>query len=316
MQLYPQEVHINEQNIAKVTATFKGAYKSIISEILSATDFGVGNRKAILAQIEKILTDLGVDVQSFIEEELPGYYEQGADQAVKQLRNVGAEIGVKEGFNRVHKDAIIALVDDTSRAFGESLSGVARSANVLLGRATRDLLTQKIAEGVIGGKALREVRQTIKGTLQEQGLSALIDKSGRKWELDTYAEMLFRTKAVEARNRGLANRMAENGYDLVQVSNHNSTHLACRVWEGKILSLRGETPGFTTVAEAEAAGLFHPNCRHAINAIVPSIARRLTAYYPDERAKEISQSEIDKLTLPRETAWHGHFPASMMSLSK
>lgn len=299
MQLYPTEVHVNEANIAKVTATFKGAYKSIINEILTATDFGVGNRRAILSQIEKILTDLGVDVQAFVAEELPGYYEQGSQEAVKQLKNVGAQINVSEGFNRIHKDAIVALVDDTSRAFGESLSGVFRSSNVLLGRATRELLTQKLAEGVIGGKALREVKAVIKGTLQEQGLSALIDKGGHRWELDRYAEMLFRTKAVEARNRGLANRMAQNGYDLVQVSNHNSDHRECRVWEGKILSLRGATPGFTTVAEAEAAGLFHPNCKHAINAIVPSIARRLQAYYPDERARDISEEELKKLTMPR-----------------
>lgn len=33
-------------------------------------------------------------------------------------------------------------------------------------------------------------------------------------------------------------------------------------WGGKVLSLTGETPGYPTMAEAKAAGLFHPNCRH------------------------------------------------------
>jgi hypothetical protein len=108
--------------------------------------------------------------------------------------------------------------------------------------------------------------------------------------------MLFRTKAVEARNRGLANRMVEFNYDLVQVSNHNSTHEECRVWESRILSVSGATKGYPTVAKAEAAGLFHPNCKHAINVLIPSLARQTEAYNPDERTKVISKKEIEKAT--------------------
>lgn len=294
--MYPLQVEISEKNILKITQTFKEAYASIVSEILDATDFGVANRKAILRQIQGILESLGEDVEAFIEKELPKYYKSGAGDAISQLKNVGAPLDVATGFNRIHTEAIAALVDDTARAFGESMTGVARSANLLLGKATREILTQKMAEGFIGGKALREVRLIIKGLLQEQGLSALIDKGGHTWTLDRYAEMLFRTKAVEARNRGLANRMVENGYDLVQVSNHNSDHEECRVWEGKILSLRGESEGYPTVSDAEMAGLFHPNCKHAINAIIPSLARETKAYSPDERTKQISDDEIKRLT--------------------
>lgn len=291
--MYPLQVEINPANILKITALLKTAYKNIVMEITTATDFGVANRRAILAQITKILEDTGTDVEKFLEEELPQYYKAGANDAVKQLRNTGAKVGVSEGFNRVHRDALVALVDDTARAFGESMTGVGRSANLLLGKATRELLTQKIAEGQIGGKALREVRRIIKGTLQEQGLDALIDKGGRSWTLDRYAEMLFRTKAVETRNRGLANRMAENGYDLVQVSAHGAIDV-CGPWEGKILSTTGNTPGYPTVSDAEADGLFHPNCKHAINALIPSIAKLTRAYFPDERTRQISEAEILK----------------------
>lgn len=286
--MYPTQVEINESNILKITNTFKSAYKDIVHEITNATSFGVRNRKAILAQIDAILTNLGVDVDSFIKEELPNYYRAGADEAIIQLRNVGAPVDIKEGFNRVHKEAIFALVDDTSNAFGESLSGVARSANQLLGKATRDVITQKMATGLVGGKAIKEVKKTIVGTLQQQGLDALKDKAGRSWTLDRYAEMLFRTKSVEARNRGLMNRIVENGYDLVQVSSHGATDV-CGQWEGKILSSTGETPGYDTVADAEAGGLFHPNCKHAINVLIPSLSRKTSAYNPDIETKFIEE---------------------------
>lgn len=290
--IYPLQVEINEANILKLTKLLKTTYINVVDEIQTATDFGVANRRAILAQIDKILEETGTDVQKFLEQELPQYYRVGADEAVKQLKNTGADVQVSEGFNRVHRDAIAALVDDTAKAFGESLTGVSRSAGLLLGKATRELLTQKLGEGIVGGKALKQVRQQIKGVLQEQGLSALKDKGGHTWTLDRYAEMLFRTKAVETRNRGMANRMVENDYDLVQVSNHSSSHRECAVWEGRILSVSGQTPGYPTVADAELGGLFHPNCQHAINALIPKLAKMTNAYYPDERTRILSETQI------------------------
>lgn len=276
--MYPENVELNDKTISKLNQTLKRAYVEIVAEIEDATDFGVANRKAILSQIENILTDLGTNVDQFIKEELPGMYELGADEAIKQLKNVGATVSVSEGFNRVHKMAIAALIDDTSRAFGEGLTGVARSANVLLGKATREQMTFKMAKGLTAGESLQDVRKVIKGTLQEQGLDALKDKSGRSWTLDRYSEMLFRTKAVEARNRGLINRVVENGFDLVQVSSHLTSCPICAPWQGKILSITGQSRGYPTVAEAEADGLFHPNCRHAINTINPKLASRTLAY--------------------------------------
>lgn len=301
--VYPLQVEVNEANILKITNTFKSAYSQIVEEITGASSFGVANRKAILGQIEDILSDLGEDVQSFIARELPNYYKVGAGDAIKQLRNVGADISVSEGFNRIHRDAIFALVDETAEAFGQSITGVNRSARLLLGKATREAITQQIATGSISGASLREVQRYIVGLLQEQGLDALIDKGGHGWTLDRYAEMLFRTKAVEARNRGLANRMVENGYDLVQVSNHNSDHEACAVWEGKILSISGDTTEFDgeeieTVADAESAGLFHPNCKHAINVLIPSLARRTQAYDQDTGSLDESGQSTSRTSRP------------------
>lgn len=297
--MYPSQVSINEAKIAEITDTYKAAYKDIISEINGATNFGVANRKAILAQIKVILEDLGQNVNDFIEEEIPQYYEMGADEAVEQLKNVGADVSISEGFNRIHNEAVKALIDDTARAFGETMTGVNRSAQLILGKAVREAITQKMATGMIGGAALREVKQQIKGLIAEQGLNALVDRGGHKWTLDRYSEMLFRTKMVEARNRGLVNRMAENGYDLVQVSSHPGSCEICRPWQGNILSISGTTTGYTTVAEAEADGLFHPNCRHAINTLVPSLARLTSSYEPPEEPVRINKKTYSPVVVKK-----------------
>ncbi len=294
--LYPLEVELNQASLDKLIKVFVTAQHSIENELLTATDFGVANRKAIIAQIDSILEDLAEEADTIIQKELPLYYKDGAEIANKQLNNIGAPISVKSGFNRVHKEAIAALVDDTARAFGESMTGVDRNVRVLMGKRIRQEITQKMAKGLIAGDALKDVKGSIKQEILEKGVSALKDRSGKSWSLDRYTEMLFRTKAVEARNRGLINRVTEYGYDLVQVSNHNSAHEECRVWEGRILSTTGATKGYPTVAEAEAAGLFHPNCKHAINVLIPSLARETEAYNPDERTRVISKAEIEKAT--------------------
>ena len=275
--LYPTEVEISAKSVENLSRILKLAYKDVVSQISTATDFGVNNRRVILSQIEVILEGAGVDVQAFLNEEMPGHYKVGADYAVKQLKNMGVELPISKGFSVVNREALQFLIDETTQQMFESLTGVRRSADLLLGRATREAITQNIATGQISGANLKQVAKTIKGTLVEQGLDALVDKRGRGWSLDTYSEMLFRTKVVQARNYGFANRLVENGMDLVQVSGHGATDI-CGQWEGKILSLTGKTPGYPTLAEAEVSGLFHPNCKHAINEVTPSLARKTRAY--------------------------------------
>ena len=284
--MYPTEVQLNEKNIQKLMDTLKRAYKEAEDEILNATSYGVYQRRAIQTNIKKILTNLGEDVQTWLDEEIPNYYRAGASDAVEQLQFVGADIAVAKNFNLINKEAIAALVDDASRSFGDALTTLNRSANGILSRAAKEEITQRLAIGRIVGANRQDVVKRVKAVLREDGISALVDKSGRRWELDTYADMLVRTKAVEARNRGLANRMVENGYDLVQVSNHSSKHQECAVWEGKILSLTGQTKGYSTVADAEAAGLFHPNCKHAINVITLGLAEQTRAYNSQTKQHE------------------------------
>lgn len=279
--MFPQEVELNEENIAKLTSVYKQAYAQIVTEITSASNFGIANRKAILTQIEDILQDMGGEIDSLITTEITSAYHEGAGQGAKQLEHIGADVDISTGFNRIHKEAILALVDDTSRSFGESIQGVNRSAQLLLNKGVRDQITQQMALGKIGGKALKEVKNTVTGILENEGLDALIDKAGHSWTLDRYAEMLIRTKSVEARNRGLANRIAENGYDLVQVSSHGADDV-CADWEGKILSVTGDHPTYSSVADAEADGLFHPNCKHAINVLIPKLAIETSAYDTEE----------------------------------
>ena len=271
-------VDLREAEIKRLIATYRAAYRQVIKEILTATTFGKIQRLSVMRNIKAILEELGSDVDKWVKQEIPQYYRDGADGAIRELRRQDIDPTKQVYFSQIHKEAIAALVEEITLGFTESIRGVARNASMLLNDAFQMEINQLIAQGFITGEDRRIIAGYIKERLRQQGLNVLIDKSGRKWTFDRYTEMLIRTKAVEARNMGLGNRIAENGFDLVEVSNHNSDHEACAVWEGKILSFTGRTPGYPTYNSALAAGLFHPNCQHSINVINKELANKTKAY--------------------------------------
>ena len=54
------------------------------------------------------------------------------------------------------------------------------------------------------------------------------------------------------------------GEDLIQVSSHKGACPLCEPWQGAVLSISGNHPTYPALADAKAAGLFHPNCAHVV----------------------------------------------------
>lgn len=275
---YTGPVKIRDGQIEQLITLYKQTYAKLVQEITTATDSGKISKARVMARISQELEALGIEVDKWARREIPQYYLDGANLAQQDLRALGVDISKSKNFAVINQEAIKALTDDVALAFANSINAIYRNSSQLLSTAIKQQLNFTIAQGKLTGEARETISNNIKQVIQDNGITALTDKSGREWSFDTYARMLARTKAAEARNQGLTNRMLSSGYDLVQVSNHGTDHPACAAWEGRILSLTGKTPGFPTLAEASAAGLFHPNCEHAINVIVPELASKTIAY--------------------------------------
>lgn len=273
-----REIKIREGKIQDLISIYKDTYKKLVSTIVDSTDAGKIQKARVMIRINRDLAQLGVDVDKWVKSEIPQYYLDGANVAIQDLQKLGVDLTKTSGLAPINREAIKALTDEVSLAFAEGIKGIGRNVARVLSDAQKQQINQILAQGKLTGDSRQMIAAAVEKRLRDEGLSVLVDTGGRRWEFDTYADMLVRTKAVEARNQGLTNRMLQNGYDLVQVSDHNSDHPACADWEGEILSLTGETPGYDTVSDAEASGLFHPNCEHAINVIVPSLAEQTQAY--------------------------------------
>lgn len=220
-----------------------------------------GNKTEYLAQMKKnveaILEDLRAGNRTWCEEAIPRVYVKGAataDMMIKAKRQ--AVIG---GFGSIHQQAAQVLAENTF----QSLDHVAQ----VIGRRSTDiyrtLALENIRGSVVGYDTWKQVAQRYREQLAEHGVTGFRDAANRNWNMRTYAEMVARTSTMQAHLEGTANRLAEQGHDLIKVSSHRGSCEKCLPWQGKILSLTGKTEGYPTLEEAKTAGLFHPRCRHS-----------------------------------------------------
>lgn len=146
------------------------------------------------------------------------------------------------------------------------------------------------------------------------GIPGFVDRGGRYWSMDAYAEMAVRTGAANAMREAHASTLRANGEDLVQITGHGYTCPKCAKYQGRILSLGGTPPGDyliphathvdqlvpvhveATIQEATADGLYHPNCAHTQILYLPGITSGYDAP-PNVATYEKSQ---DQRALERE----------------
>jgi hypothetical protein len=289
---------IIEQATKELVKLYIDSSKRLLDGIDETTAFDRVRRQNLLKQIDTELNDLMAKSDKWANTELKRLYQAGMEDAIEGSRLLienGAmgknALNVTTGFNVFNKAQVQALIDEANNSFAQAMNVVGRNARSITAQATQRTIRAKIAEGVVTGNTRIEIANAIKAEFKNRGLTALTDKAGRNWSLDRYADMLARTKLSEARNTGLANKMLENGNDLVQVSINGSSHKECADWEGKVLSLTGKTDGYPTVDEASSGGLFHPNCKHVINVINVDLAKE--TYGWNSVTQEYEQGIID-----------------------
>jgi hypothetical protein len=170
----------------------------------------------------------------------------------------------------------------------------------------RAVISTTVARVTTGANTRREATQAAWATFVDRGVTGFTDRSGRHWQLSSYAEMATRTVAARAAMQGRQDAQQDAGARLVVVSDHPQECALCRPWEGKVLALWGETGTVTepheltdepvtvhvaaTLAQAREAGLHHPNCRHAVTAYLPGVTR-LRPAQPDPQGDAARQRQ-------------------------
>ena len=247
-------------------------YAEVSGELKKATEAKKLRRAAIKKQIEELLKEADQDVKAWIKVEIPAFYEAAMFEAVKTQFDQKLDIKINQTFVQFHRESIAALSSKTYESIASGMDGILRDSLNQLSNITRRRILDDVIKGRIKGETRREISKNIVKQLRKDGLAALTDRSGKRWDLRVYGRMLSRTVLTEAHYTGIANQTLSNGYDLIQVSKHSTSCPICAPWQGRILSVSGINKKYPSLDDARAAGLFHPNCRHAIAPYHPRFA--------------------------------------------
>ncbi|SOD72728.1 minor capsid protein 2 [Jatrophihabitans sp. GAS493] len=107
--------------------------------------------------------------------------------------------------------------------------------------------------------------------LVDHGITGYVDRAGHDWNLASYTEVAVRTASQRAFNTAHEARMTAAGIEYFTVNHDGHPCPQCLPFEGKVLTRTGTEHDALRLDEAEAAGLFHPNCRHVLLPYFPGV---------------------------------------------
>jgi hypothetical protein len=215
-------------------------------------------RKVIMGDVNKIAEELERETKNWLVVEIPQEYKRGSQKAIDDAGKLGLTFD-KTGFGQVHKEAIQALTEDAYLDFAAGIEGVKRAGRGFVSDIVKKKINERIISGQLEGEALANVKREVKDLVEETGFTALIDRGGKHWSIDSYAEMLVRTHVIKANGEGTRNRLLANNVDLIEMSTHATSCPICEPYEGKVFSLSGRSNGYEKAPDLP----IHPNCRHS-----------------------------------------------------
>lgn len=266
-------------------------------------------------QVEKEIAQFEKELKQYSAGAVKTSYESGVKVAV--VGEVAKEIAGTYTFGAANNQAMNVLAKTTYQPLSKMAQQVGRATleymkrenfqdtqTVLkaLGKFVDSEFLRKtgiegIGDVVVGSeswqKAARKIRDKI---IKDANIKVpYYNKKGdviRYVNAQDYARMVSRTTTANVFREGAKDRILEtfaDEGDLVEIIGQSSfPNSPCIPYQGKILSLEGRTKGYTTIAEAKANGLFHPNCIHNF-----AVTDKVMDIYDkrEEKPKEMTKSE-------------------------
>ena len=267
----PQE----EKAILKVMKIYLNAERQIVNEItrkrsLNYVDYA---EVAALKRVQQIISDLQFHSFLYIPEMVETIFHGRGEKNAAGYENArvltSAETAIVQTLANNLLGEIIEASNVTLQSAREFLT-VAR----LEGDEFRNAALEAVANQQAIGHSWTMAQKSMKADLASKGITAYIDKMGRRWTLTDYCNMAVRSTASQAEKAAI---LTKDEHDLFQIVRIGSTCPVCAVYEGRVYSKSGKNPDYPPLASAfgkidpegpntiENSYLnIHPNCLHSI----------------------------------------------------
>jgi len=139
--------------------------------------------------------------------------------------------------------------------------------------ALRNAVVGAFQENALAGGTARDLANLIRDRWEMAAGNVrnfrFFDKAGREWDTNRYIQMSVRTNSMKIYNETvIRDYLGTTGSDIARITRDGRVKLSCEMcqfWAGKFISISGKTKGLPTYEQAEAEGMFHPNCIHTLD---------------------------------------------------
>ncbi len=284
-----------DDDIKKLVKEYELALKSLEKEMnsLFLNDFQRAQIVITQKNIEAILEELNAGATSWVSSIMPKAVTEGIAATLYTLYLAESieEARKMVQLSSLNNDLIRAIVADTQDDLLQVSNNVSRKLRNAIRRGTGKSMRANLTQGINGTQTLkRDVLKAWKKEVGEALGTGIIDSRGRRWKPADYAEMVVRTKMLNAHIEATTNEALERGCQYAIISSHGAPD-ACRFHEGRIVKLDPNAEGdYPTIDELRDSGqIFHPNCRHVISPI-----RSLDELSEKRKEKTQQQDELGK----------------------
>lgn len=151
--------------------------------------------------------------------------------------------------------------------------------------AYRRIISSTVQAATVAGVDQRVAMRSALNRFADRGITSFTDRAGRRWGMDTYADMAIRTMRNQASQEGHLAGYEQAGVELVRASWHPASAPQCFPFQNQLLAISGPAGSRTlvdpatgdnvtvtvkdTLRGAIAKGYHHPNAilggEHKIN---------------------------------------------------
>lgn len=269
--------------VKKITQKLE-KYETKISKIISEID----NSKEVsnlyysskIKELNGLWTEMKVTFSELLTPELRKGYNKSISDGVSRIKNYKitfskkTETAIKKlktktllnsdysarTFKNILNDSISAFVTGIEQGKKTFLRFLNETQQLAISEKT---INEQIVKGIIEkgsvNAAKKNIKDKLKSQLEDGKIITIIDKNGkpRNYNVRDYAELVARTKLINAQAQGTIDIAREVNQDLVQVSNHNTDCDVCGEIEGRVFSISGNDPDFDPL---DFEFPLHPNC--------------------------------------------------------
>lgn len=277
-----EELEVKIQKLIDMFNAAHDEYILLIVDMLSV-EYGeevhVESMTTMLNRIDSITRTLRNNLRSAVDDIVETAWRLGYTTAQEELGDY-SEITYSDN----QQEMLEVLKRDTYNDMLVATNYMSESAKKFVRTKTSQIMQLQQANRE-GQKQLAYAlaRQLESGKLSKDaskyGFTGIVDRAGRKWRLNTYCEMVVRTKTTQAHIYATAEQAKELGCNLFIISSHNAID-ACSKWEGAIITVGEQSDEYPSYEELRDSGdIFHPNCKHHITPVSNRMADRITASY-------------------------------------